>query len=160
MRNIVILFIIAFFLSSCAHVISKDLREQIDKELRPEVLFKDPETYKGKIVILGGIIVSSKNTDEGTYIEVLQKPLDYRGRPKDTDVSYGRFIIFYKGFLDSTIYSVGKEITVAGEVLGKTIRPLGEMQYPYTLIESKELYLFEPRYGIPIRFSIEIMTTF
>lgn len=160
MKRLFILLIILSLLGSCAHVVSQHIMEQIDKELKPGVLFKDPHAYKGKTVLLGGIIISLKNTDEGTYIEVLQKPLDYRGRPEDADITYGRFIIFYEGYLDSAIYSIGKEITVAGEVLGKTIRPLGEIQYQYLLLKSKEIHLFKPRHPLPIRFSIGIWTTF
>lgn len=147
-------------LLGCAHVVSKELREKVDKEVTPMALFKDPDIHKGKTVMLGGIIVSSINTEEGTYIEVVQRPLDYRGRPEDTDLSLGRFLIFYEGYLDTAIYSMGREVTVAGEVLGKRLRPLGEIQYQYPLIKSKELYLFEPQRDIPIRFGIGIWHTF
>ncbi|MDI6890948.1 MAG: Slp family lipoprotein [Thermodesulfovibrionales bacterium] len=157
-RFLLILTIISLF--GCAHVVSKEIRETVDKELTTPALFKDPDAYKGRVVILGGVIVSSTNTEEGTYIEVLQKPLDYRGRPEDTDISYGRFIIFFEGYLDTAVYSQGREMTVAGEVIGKKVCPLGEIQYPYLLIKSKELHLFKPRYGIPIRFGIGIWKAF
>lgn len=147
-------------LSGCGHVISHELRQQAEKGITPEVLFKDPDALKGKTVILGGIIVSSKNTNEGTYIEVLQKPLDYRGRPKVTDITYGRFLIFSESYLDTAVYSAGREIAVAGEILGRQIRPLGEIQYSYLLIKGKELHLIEPHEGLPIRFSIGIWKTF
>lgn len=144
----------------CAHVISREVREEADRELTPEILFRDPDAYKGKIVILGGVIISSKNTDKGTHIEVLQNPIDSRGRPEDTDVSYGRFLIFYEGYLDTAIYSMGRKVTVVGEVLGKKTRPLGEVQYSYLLIKSKELHILKPRSGYPVRFSIGIWKTF
>ncbi len=86
-------------MSGCAHVVSQELREQVDKELTAEMLFKNPEAYKGKTVILGGVIISTQNSEKGTHIEVLQAPLDSRGRPKDTDFSYVRFIFFYEGIL-------------------------------------------------------------
>lgn len=159
MKKLLLMLAIVSLLG-CAHVISKELREKVDKEITPMALFKEPDAYMGKTVSLGGVIVSSLNTDEGTYIEVLQKPLDYRGKPEDTDISHGRFIIFYEGYLDTAIYSRGREITVAGEVIGKRLRPLGEIQYQYPLIKSKELHLFEPTYGMPIRFWIEIWKTF
>lgn len=144
----------------CAHVVSKELRDMAEKEIAPVDLMKTPDAYKGRIVILGGVIASSINTKEGTYIEVVQKPLDYRGRPGDTDISYGRFIILYEGYLDTAIYSQGREITVAGEVMGKMVRLLGQIQYQYLLIKSRELHLFEPRYRVPIRFGIGIWHTF
>lgn len=147
-------------LLGCAHVVSKELRERVDKDVNTESLLKDPDSYKGKFVILGGIIVSSRNTDEGTYLEVLERPLDSLERPEATDKSRGRFIILYEGYLDSAVWSKGREVTVAGEVMGKMVRPLGEMEYPYLLVKSKKLYLLEQRRGIPIRFEIGVFHTF
>jgi len=155
MRRFFLLLIIVF-LSGCAHVISEELREKAYGEPPPSVLFKDPDAFKGRSVILGGVIVSSINAKEGTYIEVLQKPLDSRERPEDTDVSYGRFIIFHEGYLDTAVYSQGRAITVAGEVIGKRIQPLGEIQYPYLLMKGEEIHLLEPRYDIPVHFGIGI----
>lgn len=155
MKQFLLLFIIVS-LFGCAHIVSDELRQKADGEQQMPVLFKDPDSFKGRIVILGGVIVSSTNTKEGTYIEVLQKPLDYCGRPKDTDTSFGRFIILYEGYLDTAVYSQGREVTVAGEVIGKTIQPLGEIQYHYPLIKSKEIHLLAPRYFLPLHFGIGI----
>lgn len=160
MRKVILIFVIVFLLSGCAHVISQELREQTDKELTAEMLFKNPEAYKGSTVILGGIIISTQNIDQGTYVEVLQTPLDYRGRPKDTDFSYGRFIIFYEEYLDTVVFSKGKAITVGGKVMGKTTRPIGEIQYTYTLIYAKEIHLFGQESNLPIYFSIGVYSDF
>ena len=159
MRRIISVLIILIIFSGCAHVISKDIRILADKEIPALNYIREPDKYKGRIVILGGVIASSLNTVEGTYIEVIQKPLNYRGIPEDTDISYGRFLILYDGYLDTAIYSPGREITVAGEVLGKRIGRIGEMQYAYLLLKSKEIYLFKYR-PLPIRFEIGIWHVF
>ncbi|MGB9715690.1 MAG: Slp family lipoprotein [Thermodesulfovibrionales bacterium] len=158
MKSLVFSLILSIIITlfGWAHIVSDELRQKAYGEPPVPVLFKDPDLFKGRVVILGGVIVSSTNTKDGTYIEVLQKPLDYRGRPEDTDTSFGRFIILYEGYLDTAVYSQGREVTVAGEVMGKTIRPLEEIQYPYTLIKSIELHLLEPRYNIPVQFGIGI----
>jgi hypothetical protein len=62
-------------------------RDRAEPGLDTELFFADPEAYSGKTVILGDVISSSRNAQDGTYIKVLQKPLDYRGIPEDTDVS-------------------------------------------------------------------------
>ncbi|GAB4416464.1 MAG: hypothetical protein OHK0032_12510 [Thermodesulfovibrionales bacterium] len=155
-----LLILILTSLLGCAHVISQELRERADKELSLTALSKDPERYAGRFVILGGIIASTINAEDGTYIEVVQKPLDFRGRPMDTDVSEGRFMILYEGYLDKAIYCQGKEVTVAGRVKGKVVRQLGEIQYPYPLIKSSELHLFMPRDKTQIHFGIGIFKTF
>jgi len=160
MRKFLSIFIIASLMSGCAHVISRELLEKTDRELTAEMLFKNPEAYKGKTVILGGIIIDTHNTAQGAYIEVLQAPLDYRGRPEDTDFSYGRFIFLYGEYLDSAIFSEGKAITVGGKVLGKTTRPLGEIEYTYPLIHAREVHLFGPKRTLPVYFSIGVFSGF
>jgi outer membrane lipoprotein len=155
-----LLILVVTSLLGCAHVISQELRERADKELSFAALLKDPDRYVGRFVIFGGIIASTANTEVGTYIEVVQKALDFRGRPENTDVSGGRFLILSERYLDSAIYSQGTEVTVAGEVIGKRVRPLGEIQYAYPLIKSSEIHLFTQRSGIPIHFGIGIFKTF
>jgi outer membrane lipoprotein len=153
-----IFLVLAVLISGCAHVVSRDIRDKAAAELTFAEILRNPDAYRERTVILGGVIVSSINKEEGTYIEVVQKPLDYWGRPLDTDISHGRFIILYEGYLDTAIYSRGREVTVAGEVAGKMARQLGEIQYPYPLIKSREIHLFE--YRIPIRIGIGIWKTF
>lgn len=163
MRRLISLMLLTlFFLLSCVHVVSKEWMEKADTGINPQQLFKSPDAYKGKIIILGGIIVKSTNTKEGTYIEVVQIPLDSTGRPVKKDISYGRFLILYEGYLDTAIYSRGREVTVAGEVIGEKTRPLGEIQYSYLLVKSKELYLFEEiRYkSLPVWFGIDVWRRF
>ncbi len=155
MKKIILIGII-LSLAGCAHVVSRELREQVDRWLLPADLFKEPDAFKGKLVILGGVIAGASNAKEGTYIEVVQKPLNRQGRPKDTDFSYGRFLILYEGYLETSIYTAGREITVAGEVLGKKERPMGETKYSYLLIKSKELYLFDRMRDRPIHFGVGV----
>lgn len=146
MKRSILFFSITFFIVACAHLVSKEIRYQSDESIDHSLLFTNPDDYKGKIVILGGIIASSKNTQEGTYIEVVQQPLDYRGRPIPSDKPLGRFIVLHEGFLDTAIYSRKEIITVAGEVIGKTVHPVGEINYSFLLIKSKELHLLKPGY--------------
>lgn len=154
-----ILMVCVFQLSGCAHVVSEGLRSQVDTSIPPSLLFADPEAYRGRVVILGGDIVSTENTSNGTTVEVVQKPLDHRGRPQVSDRSVGRFLVLFDGYLDPLIYQKGKLITVAGEIIGRTVRPLGQMDYSYPLIKSRELYLIEPGYGIPVFFGIGVGVT-
>jgi outer membrane lipoprotein len=133
------------FVSGCAPVISKELRTKVAREITLRELLQDPDLHKGKLVLWGGVIIGAKNVKQGTLIEVLQKPADRRGRPRDVDQSDGRFMALYEGYLDPAIYSQGREVTVAGEVKGKRVLPLGEIEYAYPLISIKELYLWPPK---------------
>lgn len=156
------LLVIALILTvaGCAHLVSKEIRDSVDPALSIEELFRDPDAFKGQLVILGGIIINSKNTKEGTYIEVLQRPLNYRGIPKDSDVSLGRFMILSSGFIDTAVFSRGRAVTSAGEVIGKKVLPLDEIQYPYVLIKSRELHLTEQSYGMPVNVGIGVWGSF
>lgn len=155
MKNLLSFIIILSVASGCAHVVSKEMRERADTSIAPSMLFAEPDDYRGRIVILGGDIVETGNERDGTYIEVVQKSLDYRGRPAPSDRTAGRFLIFHDGYLDPAIYERGKMVTVAGEVMGEVVRSLGEIDYSYPLIKSRELYLLKPGYGdIPVFFGV------
>ncbi|MEW6117110.1 MAG: Slp family lipoprotein [Nitrospirota bacterium] len=151
-----LLLLIAVSLFGCAHVVSQGMRDRA-REVPPQALFSNPDAYKGQTVILGGTIIGASNAKEGTYIEVIQKPLDSRGRPQDTDASFGRFLIFHEGYLDTTIYSRGRAVTVAGEIMGTRVRSIDDLPYSYPLIRSRELHLAETgRRSVPVSIGIGI----
>ena len=131
--------------TGCSPLISKEVRREVSSDVTFRQIIQDIEAHKGKTVLISGIILGSKNTKEGTLIEILQKPADLQGRPKDVDESYGRFLALYDGYLDTAIYSRGREAAVAGEIKEKRVLPLGEIDYTYPLISIREIHLFKPR---------------
>jgi outer membrane lipoprotein len=133
-------------LSGCAHVISKDLRTKADLSLTLAQVRQNPNAFKGKMVIWGGEIVETVNQQDGTtQIEVYQKPLGWRGEPQDTTSSEGRFLVIADYYLDPYVFRGGRKITVAGEIQGEKIKPLGQMDYRYPVLLSKQIY-FWPQY--------------
>src|SRR4030042_2169092 len=137
-------------LSGCAHVISKDIRDKADISLAFEKVIKKPIAYKGKTVVWGGEIVETINQKNGTTeFEVFQIPLDSSDAPKVSNASEGRFLILFNKYLDPYLYRKGSRITVAGEILGDKIKPLGEMDYRYPLIASKQMHLWEEHHYRP-----------
>jgi outer membrane lipoprotein len=105
--------------AGCTPFISRELKREISRDITFRQVINDPEAYTGKTVLISGIIIGSKNTKEGTLIEILQKQADIEGRPKDVDNS--------------------------GEIKGKRVLPLGEIDYTYPLISIKEIHLFKVR---------------
>jgi len=160
MRRFIIVFIITSLAAACAHVVSKQVRTRAVPQISIPSLFADPDAFIGETVILGGTIAGSRNTGEGTYLEVVEKMLDYRGRPKYTDRSLGRFLVFHEGFIDSAIYARGRHVTVAGEVLGKKVQPLGEINYSYVFIKALELHMVQPGGGFPVHIGIGVSSSF
>ena len=146
MRKVFYAIIIpCYIFIGCAHVVSSKLRKEVAEGVSFKKIIEDPDACIGKTVLISGIILGSKNTKKGTLIEILQKPADMQGRPKDVDESDGRFLALYDGYLDTAIYSRGRNAVVAGEVKGKRILPLDEIEYAYPLISIKEIHLFKPQ---------------
>ena len=140
--SLVLVIAAVLLLAGCAHVISRGVLKEVDTSVSFAQLSKDPEAYQGKTVLLGGDVIETQNLSDKTLVVVLQRPLDRRGEPSAGDVSEGRFIITTPGFLDPAIYGSGRKITVAGTVVGKEVRPLGEIKYTYPIIKKRELYLW------------------
>ena len=137
-------------LSGCVHVISKDLRIKSDPSLTLNRSRQNPEAFKGKWVVWGGEIIETVNQkDDTTQIEVYQRPLGWRGEPRETYPSEGRFLVLYDKYLDPYVFRRGKKITVAGEIQGEKLKPLGEMDYRYPMVSSKQIYLWPEYYYQP-----------
>ena len=145
---------------SCAPPFAKETLEKVDRSISFQELQRDPDTFKGRWVMLAGVIIETRNTKEGTTIEVLQRPMDRRGRPDETDVTEGRFIIRTDRFLDVAVYHRGRRIAVVAEVAGRKILPLGEIEYQYPVVVAKELHLWEPSSGPQFFFGIGVSKGF
>lgn len=125
--------------------LSREVMRQVDENLTYQLVQQDPERYRGKTVLWGGVIIETTNRKDETLIKVSATELDMEKRPKNLDRSAGRFIVRYGGFLDPVIYKQGREITVGGEIIGQEILPLGETQYSYPVLSAKEIHLWERR---------------
>jgi len=135
--------IIALALAGCAESISDKFLKQADnKTVTFDQLIKNPEQYTENRVLLGGVIVSTENKNDGTLLEIYQTELDSSGEPKNIDVSNGRFLARYKGYLDSQIYRSGRKITILGVVKGAEDRKIGEVDYHYPYLIINDLYLW------------------
>ena len=137
--------LVALLSTGCSHALSSAVRQQIDTTLSLAQLRTAPEVYKDRIVMLGGDILSTRNLTEGTLIEVLQKPLDATDRPLDTDQTAGRFMALCEGYLDPAVYNKGRQVTLAGRVLGARPDTVGEITYVYPLLACLEVYLWPPK---------------
>jgi outer membrane lipoprotein len=162
MRKLLPIFLV-ILLTGCAHVVASDLRAQAEKDLNVEDLFANPTQYSGKTVMLGGEVINTVNLEDGTEIEVLEKPLDSRGRPLNTDLSRGRFIVIHPDRLDPAIFAPGREITTVATVTGFELRELGETDYAYLKLEAKAVYIH--RYNaagrrVPVHFGLGVFHSF
>jgi outer membrane lipoprotein len=144
-----------FLIQGCGpKVIPKELEGQVDEKVSFLQLKQSPEAYKGRLVVLGGEVLTIKRSADQTRIEVLQLPLDSSLRPvEDRMTSQGRFLGIKREFLDPATVPVGTPVTIIGEVIGTTTLPLDEIQYVYPTLEVRHITVWEktpPRsYGYP-----------
>ncbi len=150
-RHLVVLLSL-FVASGCAHVISPEVRQAMKRDLSFPLVLQDPDSFQGEMVIWGGVIIETQNLTNGTSLTLLEAPLDSQGFPEDAEHSRGRFMARTSAYLDPEVYQKGRKVTVAGEVVGKEVRALGETQYRYPVLSVRELHLWkEPErvYGWP-----------
>jgi len=129
---------------ACAPAFSRHSLDQVDKNISFQTLLQNPDPYKDRTVMYGGEIIQTRAETKETWVEVLQKPLDWQNRPQDTDASQGRFFIQFPGFQDPAIYAPGRKITVIGEVQGKKVEKINDLDYTYPVILSKESHIWRP----------------
>ncbi len=129
--------------ASCS-VIPKNIRSEAVKDVDFNQLVQNADQYIGKTVILGGYIIEVQNMADQTRLLVLQTPLGYEDQPKARDLSQGRFMVVYDGFLDPAVYEKNRKVTVAGTVKGAEKRKIDRYTYPLLVINAIDLYLWEP----------------
>lgn len=126
----------------CSHVISPEMRAAAKEDLQFSVVLADPERYHGELVIWGGVILETENNPEGTTLVILETLLDWEGAPRDAEFSRGRFLARTSHFLDQAVYSPGRKVTLAGEVVGRELRRIGELPYGYPVVSVREIHLW------------------
>ena len=128
-------------------VVPPDLQEKIEREVSFQQVKASPLSYKGKIIVVGGAVLSVKLLKQtGTRIEVLQLPLESDYEPQGfLTKSGGRFLAFHKEFLDPATIPVGTRVTVVGEVTGSVTLALDEIDYVYPTLDIASLTIWPPK---------------
>jgi outer membrane lipoprotein len=137
-----LLFLLLGGFTACAPAISKKVREEAGEPVPFETLLQRTDSFKGRVVIVGGYILETINETDSSRITVLQAPLDSQNRPRSSDLSEGRFMVSSSEFLDPVIYSRERRLTVGGKVVGSQERKLGNLTYRYPVIEAIEIHLW------------------
>ena len=90
-------------LPACAapSFIPDSIQAQVDRSLTFHQLKDSAESYRGRLIVLGGEVLAAKRLKDGTRIEILQLPLDGSQQPvPDRMASEGRFVALQREFLD------------------------------------------------------------
>jgi outer membrane lipoprotein len=136
--------------AGCAtsELVPTELESQIARDIPFESIKAEPEKFTGRVVVLGGKVLSAKRLKEGTQIEVLQLPLDKADAPLMTLAqSKGRFLAYQEGFLDPATLPAGTFVSMIAEVTGAKTLPLDEVEYTYPTMKVRTLKIWpEERY--------------
>lgn len=144
MRTLILIITsVSLLLPGCTRVISEQSRKLVDTEAKFMQVREDPDKFIGKHIMLGGRIAGVKNTREGSQLEIVQFELTDSGVPEESFVSSGRFLAMTSEYLDATIFRKGMLVTLVGEIKGKKVQRIDEMDYVYPLVAMREWYLWK-----------------
>lgn len=143
----VALGLLALDLGGCTGGISRELREQAAPLQDFAELQANVDEYRGRIVILGGEIIQTRNHQDHSTLVVLQRPLGWDKQPERDEEGTGRFLVRVDRFLDPAVFSSGRLVTVAGEVAGTETESIGEARYRYVVLQGRELHLWRESTG-------------
>jgi outer membrane lipoprotein len=138
--SILLLGLLLFGVSGCA-VVSPEVQEEALPNIPLPVLIGEVQKYMGDTVIEGGYVVSVENKADYTEIVAVQSPLGIGQRPKAKDLSQGRLVMIYKGFIDPEVYAKDREITVGGKIIGSSAQ-VKNPAFPYLKLEIREIHLW------------------
>ena len=115
----------------------------IDRTVSFRDVLASPESYKGRVLVLGGEVLKAKRLRDSTQIELLQLPLDEGEAPsRDRQQSQGRFLALRQEFLDPATMVEGTRVTVVGEVSGAKTDRLDDVEYRYPTLIVKHLHVW------------------
>ncbi len=148
MSAVLFLLLFSFIFSSCGpKVIPEDLERKVDKEISFQEVKKNPESFKGRRILVGGEIIGIRNLQDKTEIEILQKPLGRDRAPLNVDESEGRFVLIHPSFLDPSVFRSGRRLTAVGLVEGSRSEQVGQAQMVEPVLHSEHIHLWPPGQG-------------
>ena len=128
------------WLAGCA-VMPQEIQDKALQDLTFPELIAGVDQYRGQTVVLGGYVVSVENLRDQTRMVAVQTPLGLGQEPQSKDLSKGRLVLVYKGFLDPEVYTKDRRITVGGRILDSSAHD-PETSFPYLKIAVDEIHLW------------------
>ena len=142
-HRVVYWVLVMLLMSGCAstRVVPDELKPLVDRTVTFREVIEAPESYQGRMLVVGGEVLKAKRLKDGTQIEFLQLPLDKDERPiLNRQRSDGRFFAIQQEFLDPATIEVGTVMTIVGEVSGAKTDHLDDVEYRYPVLIVKHLH--------------------
>jgi starvation-inducible outer membrane lipoprotein len=103
--------------TGCGPAISTSLQQQAGPPVSFAELSAHPDQYRGRLEILGGLVMSVQPWGRGSLLTVDQRRLDDKLYPIGT-VSGGTFLVESDQWLSPSQYQTKSKVAVAGVVAG------------------------------------------
>ncbi len=136
---------LVLLLGGCS-LVPAELGDVPDTEDVPDVRTAgaEPDEVRGETVFWGGTVESVHNAADATLVEVVARPLNDAGAPREQAPSDGRFLARFEGFVDPADYSEDKRLAVVGRRDGVERRHIGDYEYPYPVVRVERHYRWPP----------------
>lgn len=148
LRSLLALITMTILWTGCSssNIIPEPLQPQIDPNLTFAQVMASPDSYRGRMMVVGGEVLKARRIRNGTQIEVLQLPLDDDQRPvAQRTESQGRLLAVDRQSTDPATLPDGTPVTLVAEVTGGTTDRLDEAEYRYPTLEIKHLHVWQDR---------------
>jgi outer membrane lipoprotein len=140
MQNVLRGVVLLLSLPSCANsdLVPTHLQSQVSRDISFGDIKANPERFKGRIVVIGGHVLSATQRKDQTEIEVLQLPLNRSDQPASHLMnSKGRFLAFSKTASAPAAVPPGSYVSMVAEVLGSQTALLDDVTYTYPTFAIK-----------------------
>jgi len=101
-----------------ASPVPTEIYAEVDHALRPAKILAAPEEYRGRTLLLGGVVERTVSEPGSVLLEIVCYNLTDDDRPVNPDPSLGRVLV--RGSeLDGAEFQPGRLLTLVGEVVGR-----------------------------------------
>ena len=138
--------IAAMLLSACATSPLFELNN-VNTAITPNDAVAKLDILRGSRVLWGGVIISSKNLEKGTQLEILAYPLSNQHRPRLEREPLGRFIIEQGSYLETIDYAAGRELSLIGTITGTKEVKIDAASTLFPAIASEQIHLWPKNSG-------------
>ena len=126
--------------AGCASLDSRPPGGQLAPTPRQMAAMDIPE--KGTKVRWGGVIISIRNLQYNTEIDVISYPISSHGEPQPEEPPQGRFIALKAGYLEPLDYAPGRRVTLEGRVESRRPGTVGEAKYLFPILRVETIRLW------------------
>lgn len=126
----------------CGSPVPLELYAEVDHGLRLPVVLADADAYRGRTLLLGGMVTRTVSEAAGVTLELDGYQLDDSDRPLAPDPALGRMVVSGAD-LDGARLQPGRMVTLIGRVAGRTgatgeVLPRLEVRFIYSWPTAEE----------------------